>query len=83
MGDRKVTLMKVREILISRGIPLTRQTICTHAQEGKIPTAIKVGRTWLMDEDASILFIQRFKKWIGSSGAHGKKPRTPRWGENF
>lgn len=83
MGHKTVTLMQVREILRSRGISLTRQTICTHAQRGKIPTVRKVGRTWLMDEDESIKLIQNFKKWVGSSGAHQKKPKTPRWGEDW
>jgi hypothetical protein len=74
MNKNTITLKKLREILLSRGMYVTRQTICTHAKKGMIPTARKVGREYILDEDKSIKCIQHFKKWVGSSGAHQKKP---------
>ena len=66
-----IKLLKVKEILATRGIKVVRQTLYRHAKLGLIPSAHKLGQCWYMNEDAAINYIINFKK-IGNRGGDRK-----------
>ena len=68
---KSIKLLKVKEILATRGIKVARQTLYKYAKMGLIPTVHKIGQCWYMNEDAAINHIIRFKK-INNRGGDRK-----------